>query len=39
MSDNPLRYLLDYFDLLQYSQARIGLTNLSYNITTNPSTK
>ena len=27
MSDNPLRYLPDYFDLLQYSQARIGLTN------------
>ena len=36
MSDNPLRYLPDYFDLLQYSQARIGLTNPNYNLTTNP---
>ena len=33
MSDNPLRYLPDYFDLLQYSQARIGLTKPIYKPT------
>lgn len=38
MSDKPLCYLPDYFDLLQYSQARIGLTNPNYNLTINPST-
>ena len=36
MSDNLLRYLPDYFDLLQYSQARIGLTNPNYNLTIKP---
>ena len=43
MSDNPLRYLPDcltscntrrlLFDLLQYSQARIGLTKPIYKPT------
>lgn len=36
MSDNPLRCLPDYLDLLQYSQARIGLTNPNYNLTIKP---
>ena len=33
MSDNPLRYLARLFDILQYSQARIGLTKPIYKPT------